>query len=97
MAEMPVRVIKLMASDMAERKLGARGISVGEARQIIHNHYETKRNPRSHDGTKRRIYLIGFTDGGRALTLVIEETFDPGDWKIVTGWVATRREREILG
>lgn len=30
--------------------------------------------------------MIGRTDGGRALTLVIEQTADPTTWLIATGW-----------
>jgi hypothetical protein len=41
--------------------------------------------------------LIGRTDGGRRLTLVIEQTIDPSIWLIVTGWRATATERTILG
>jgi len=40
--------------------------------------------------------LIGSTDGGRLLTLVIEPTMDPTTWLIVTGWSATDAERRIL-
>jgi hypothetical protein len=35
----------------------------------------------------QRRLLIGRTDGGRALTLVIEQTIDPTTWLIVTGWI----------
>jgi hypothetical protein len=48
-----------------------------------------------HDPERRR-FLIGSTDGGRALTLVIEQTVDPTTWLIVTGWDATAAERRIL-
>jgi hypothetical protein len=41
--------------------------------------------------------LIGRTDGGRAITLVIEQTVDPTTWLIVTGWEATDSERKIIG
>jgi hypothetical protein len=40
--------------------------------------------------------LIGRTDGGRVLTLVIEQTIEPTSWLIITGWTATERERRIL-
>jgi hypothetical protein len=43
---------------------------------------------------KRRL-LIGRTDGGRILTLVIERTDDPTTWLIVTGWSSTDAERKI--
>lgn len=41
--------------------------------------------------------LIGRTDGGRILTLVIEQTPDPESWLIVTGWESTAAERKIIG
>ena len=41
--------------------------------------------------------MIGRTNGGRALTLVIERTIDPTTWLIVTGWNATEVERRLLG
>ncbi len=40
--------------------------------------------------------MVGLTDGGRYLTLVIERTLDPTDWLIVTGWDSVIRERKIL-
>ena len=40
--------------------------------------------------------LIGRTDGGRVLTLVVEETLEPTSWLIITGWTATERERKLL-
>ena len=97
MGDMRRRISKLLTTEVSGRKLGARGISTGEADQIVNNHYETKNNPRGHGGERRRIFLIGFTDGGRALTLVVEETHDPITWLVVTGWVASEQEREILG
>jgi hypothetical protein len=33
--------------------------------------------------------LIGRTDGGRYLTMVIEQTAEPTSWLIVTGWPST--------
>jgi hypothetical protein len=96
MGDMRRRVSKLLTTEVSERKLGARGISTGEADQIVNNHYETKPNPRGRGGERKRIFVFGSTDGGRVLTLVVEETIDPTTWMIVTGWVATKQEREIL-
>jgi uncharacterized DUF497 family protein len=93
---MPVRVSHLDASDVARMKLGARGISVVEARQLLHNRYETERNPRTPRRDADRMMLIGRTDGGRVLALVIEPTRDPNSWEIVTGWTASPRERKVL-
>jgi hypothetical protein len=93
---MPIRVSHLDASDVARMKLGARGISVAEARQIPHNRYETGPNPQEPRSDGRRRMLVGQTDGGRVLTLVIERTPDPNSWVIVTGWTASPRERKVL-
>jgi hypothetical protein len=83
---------QLLATDIALDKLGARGISTEEAEQLLRNRHATVRNPR--DG-KRRL-LIGRTDGGLFLTLVVEATADPTTWLIVTGWESTQVERKIL-
>ncbi len=56
----------------------------------------TVRNPHGNPPDKRRL-LIGCTDGGRVLTLVVEGTLDPTTWLVVTGWEATARERRLLG
>jgi hypothetical protein len=94
---MPIRVSHLDASDVARMKLGARGISIAEARQLLRNRYETGPNPREPKGEGRRRMLIGQTDGGRVLTLVVESTPDPNSWAIVTGWTASPHERKVLG
>jgi uncharacterized DUF497 family protein len=92
---MPILVSHLDASDVARMKLGARGISVAEARQLLRNGHEIAPNPRG-QGERDRQMLVGRTDGGRVLTLVIESTFDPNSWVIVTGWTASPRERKVL-
>jgi hypothetical protein len=53
-------------------------------------------NPRSGSQPAKHLLLIGHTDGGRPLTLVIERTADPTTWLIVTGWESTQAERKIL-
>lgn len=91
---------RLLASDAALDKLGARGISDDEADQLPRNRHVTVENVRGsgerHQPPERRL-LIGETDGGRVLTFVIEATVDPESWLIVTGWDATTAERRILG
>jgi hypothetical protein len=94
MAEM---ISQLLATDAARVKLGARDISTAEAEQLPRNRHATMRNPRARDDQEGdRLLLIGRTDGGRTLTLVLERTVDPTSWLIVTGWEATERERRIL-
>jgi hypothetical protein len=90
---------ELLATTAAVEKLGARAILIEEAQQLLDNRYVIVQNPgrrpRRGQPPGRRL-LIGRTDGGRALTLVVERTREPTTWLIVTGWEATVRERKIL-
>jgi hypothetical protein len=92
---MPDVVHDLLATEVALDKLGARNITADEARQLVRNRHVTVRNPHPAPTDKRRL-LIGMTDGGRALTLVVEQTIEPSTWLIVTGWAATDAERTLL-
>ncbi len=92
---MAALIAELLVTETAMMKLGGRGIAIEEARQLPRNANVTVRNPRADRHPKRRL-LIGRTDGGRTLTLVIEGTIDPTTWLIVTGWDAADRERTIL-
>jgi len=89
-------VHQLLTTDAALDKLGARGISAVEAEQLVRNRHTTVRNPREGGEPRKRALLIGRTDGGRVLTLVIERTGDPVSWLVVTGWGSTQAERKIL-
>jgi hypothetical protein len=91
---------ELLATAAAAEKLGVRAILIEEAQQLLNNRYVILRNPargrrRGHRPARRLV--IGRTDGGRALTLVVERTREPTTWLIVTGWEATARERRMLG
>jgi uncharacterized DUF497 family protein len=89
-------VRELMVTEAALVKLGARGIAAAEAEQVPRNQHATVRDPRpGAQGAGRRL-LIGRTDGGRVLTLVVARAVDPTTWLIVTGWDATETERKIL-
>jgi hypothetical protein len=87
---------QLLVSDVALDKLGARGISADEVEQVPRNRHVTVRDPRAGGTSGKRILLVGQTDGGRALTLVIERTVEPTTWLIVTGWSSTEAERKII-
>jgi len=88
-------VSELLVTEAAIDKLGSRGITIEESHQLPRNAHVTIRNPQEGQSRRRRL-LIGLTDGGRPLTLVIERTSDPTTWLIVTGWDATPGERRIL-
>lgn len=87
---------RLLTADVALDKLGQRRISAHEAEQIPRNRHVIARNPRDGDAPGKRVLLIGRTDGGRLLTLVIERTPDPATWLVATGWRSTAAERKIL-
>ena len=86
-------VHELLATTAAIEKLGKRGISDREVEQLPPNHHVIGRNPRG--GGDRRL-MVGMTDGGRVLTLVVEATREPTTWLVITGWEATDRERKML-
>jgi hypothetical protein len=73
----PDVVHELLATEVAGDKLAARGISTAEIEQVPRNVHRTVRNPREQTESGRRLLLIGETDGGRVLTLVIERTVEP--------------------
>lgn len=93
---MPDAVHELLATEVALAKLGARNISADEAGQLPRNRHVIARNPRGGGEQNTRRLIVGSTDGGRVLTLVIEQTIDPTTWLIVTGWSATDVERNLL-
>src|SRR5438045_1476384 len=81
-----------LATEAALDKLGARDISADQAAQLPRNEHVTVRNPRGGRPDKRR-WMVGTTDGGRVLTLVIERTTEPTTRLIITGWSSTDAER----
>jgi uncharacterized DUF497 family protein len=83
---MPIRVSELLFTDAALAKLGARGISTAEAEQVPQNRHEIRPNSAGRRKKDKRVHLIGQTNGGRRLTLVLEPTLDPTTWLTVTGW-----------
>lgn len=89
-------VRELLITDAAAEKLGRRSISDAEVEQLLRNASVTVRNPGAGGEDERRL-LVGRTDGGRVLTLVIEQTIEPSAWLVVTGWTATALERRMLG
>lgn len=91
----PDVVSQLLTTEVALDKLGARGISAAETEQAIWNRHVVVRNRRGRPERRQREarrLLIGRSDAGRLLTLVIEET----TWLLVTGWESTPAERMIL-
>ena len=69
------------------------GVDPDEIEQISGNDYVTARN--KHD-PENRVRMIGQTNGGRTLTVVLEATRDDVIWRPVTAWDSTSEERGLL-
>jgi hypothetical protein len=52
-----------------------------------------RRNKKNRSGAR---LLIGQTNGGRVLTIVLAPTHTPDRWRPVTGWTSTAPERKML-
>ncbi len=91
---MAIDVTELRFTIASIGKLGARSISEDEVSEIPWNRNSTAHNRRTPVPGRR--LLVGLTDGGRCLTIVIEPTEDPTTWTVITGWESTDRERKIL-
>lgn len=93
-------IYELHVSIASIDKLAAHGISVDEAQELIDNRYAIRRNTGRRRRSRRKLdtrrIVTGHTNGGRALTLVVERTKDPTTWLIVTGWPATGPERRRI-
>jgi hypothetical protein len=94
-------VRELSLTVTAIKKLGTRGISRREVEQLINNRYVIAPNRgRRRRGARRirtRRIVVGRTNGGRMLTLVVQRTPEPTSWTVVTGWNSTKPERKMLG
>jgi len=64
-----------------ENELAKHGITVDEAVEVIWNGFDVRRNKRYHGGYQ----IVGRTDGGRALKLIVYEK-RKGFIRIITGW-----------
>jgi uncharacterized DUF497 family protein len=90
-------VHELLPTRAAAEKLGRRGITLAEVRQLPRNQHLVFRNPRSPGSRlEDRRLIVGRTNGARTLTLVIERTADPTHWLVVTGWDSANHERRMI-
>ena len=87
-------ISELIFTAAAVSKLAARGISTREVDDLPWNRYRVVPDPHGPDPERR--FLIGQTDSGRILTLVIASTDDPTTWLVITGWEATTVQRRLL-
>ena len=64
-----------------EDELAKHGITVDEVVEVIWNGFGVRRNKRYHGGYQ----VIGYTDGGRWLKLIVYEK-QKGLIRVITGW-----------
>lgn len=64
-----------------EDELAQHGITVDEVVEVIWNGFEVRRNKRIHSGYQ----LVGYTDGGRKLKLIVHEKHK-ALLRVITGW-----------
>lgn len=84
-------IAELIFNREAIEKLARRRISVREVGQLPANGPLVTRNPVPRVPGSR--LMIGLTDGGRTLTIVIQpDVADAGAWHVMTGWDSTPRE-----
>ncbi len=88
-----IRVAELEFDEYNERELSAHSVSAHEVMQLMENTFTVRRNKRSGAGERQ---LIGRTNGGRVLTLILAPTAVPDRWRPVTGWDSTASERRAL-
>ena len=87
------RIAELEFDEDNEEKLAAHGISAMEVLELLANTFTLRRNKKNRSGARQ---LIGQTNGGRSLTIVLAPTHTPERWRPVTGWYSTPSERRFL-
>ncbi|MGH2866994.1 MAG: hypothetical protein ACRDNK_05420 [Solirubrobacteraceae bacterium] len=87
-------ISELVFTLTAISKLAARGISTDEVLDLPWNRYRVVPNPHGPDPERR--FLIGQTNAGRVLTVVIAPTDEATTWLVITGWEATLTQRRLL-
>ena len=64
-----------------EAELAGHAITIDEAIEVIWNGFEVRRNKRYHGGYQ----ILGITDSGRTLKLIVYEK-SQGVIRVITGW-----------
>lgn len=78
-----IRIAELEFDDYNEEELRRHGISPIEVMQMLENAFTIRRNKKSGSGDRQ---LIGVTNGGRRVTVILASTPVPDRWRPVTGW-----------
>jgi hypothetical protein len=85
-----IRIAELEWDEHNEAELWAHRITPEEVHQLVRNRPVVRRNKKRRSGTHK---LIGRTNGGRAISVIIAPTHVPERWRPITGWDSTRGEQ----
>jgi hypothetical protein len=86
-----VEVRRLVWRENNLEKLAAHGISQREVQEVIDVDAWV---PATHPDYPGQVRMIGPTQRGRWLTIVLDSTDEPDRWRPVTGWDTTDQERQ---
>lgn len=89
-----IRIAEFEFDDYNIEELARHHIRPREVLQLLDNAFTVRRNRKHRSGQRQ---LIGTTQGGRVLTIILVETSVPDRWRPVTGWDSTQAERSALG
>jgi uncharacterized DUF497 family protein len=87
-----VEIRALVWDEANEGHLAKHGVSVREVAQILSNPHVIVWNRKKRS---TRHLLIGSTHGGRILTVPLARTADPGTWRPVTAFPATKAQQRV--
>jgi uncharacterized DUF497 family protein len=88
-----IRIVELEFDDYNMEKLKFHKVEPTEVIQILENEFTVRRNKKAASGD---LQLIGRTNGGRILTVIITPTSVEGRWRPITAWTSTTAERRAL-
>ena len=88
-----IRIAELELDDYNIEELAKHQIRAQEVLQLLENVFTVRRNKKRRSGQRQ---LIGRTNAGRRLTIILAETLVEGRWRPVTGWESTDEERRAL-
>lgn len=85
-----MKIIRI--TERALEKLAAREIEESEAYEVWLNQHVIVWNKRNRSASHR---MIGRTDGGRGLTILVRPSQDESSWVIVNGWESSKGEKTL--
>jgi uncharacterized DUF497 family protein len=89
----PVDIRTLVWDEANEQHLAKHHVTVWEIAQMLCKPHVIVRNRKQRSA---RHLLIGSTHGGRILTVPLAKTADPGTWRPVPAFPATKAQQQVL-